>query len=152
MNNQAYNIWNHRVIYCSPGNYILLNSLLLLVFIILSVSTTCNAIAESSTDPFPLNRYTLDNGMKIWCQPRSDSRSVIIYAVVNVGSRYEDETNNGISHFIEHMVFTGTEKWDESEIKNFITKRGGKWNGFTGREKTYYYVETASDDFEYALD
>jgi len=90
--------------------------------------------------------------MKIWCQPRTDSRSIIVYLAVRAGSRYEDEINNGISHFVEHMVFTGTEKWGENEIKNFITRRGGKWNGYTGKENTYYYAEVSSEDLEYALE
>ena len=79
--------------------------------------------------PFELHRFTLKNGLKVWCQPRSDCKSVVLFFVIRTGSRYEVAANNGVSHFVEHMLFTGTKRWNENEIKNVITIRGGRWNG-----------------------
>jgi predicted Zn-dependent peptidase len=99
-----------------------------------------------------LQRHTLPNGLRIWCEPRPDSASVAALLVVRAGSRYETRANNGVSHFVEHMVFTGSERWSEPEIKSVITRRGGRWNGSTGRERTTYFAQVAVQDFDLALD
>lgn len=102
--------------------------------------------------PFPLTTYRLPNGMAVWCQPRPASTSVVALIAVRAGSRYEDTTNNGMSHFLEHLVFTGTERWDEEEVKEVITRRGGEWNAWTGVEDTMYYAHVAAEDVDTALD
>ena len=102
--------------------------------------------------PFPLTRYTLSNGLRLWVQPRADSQSVAAVLVLDAGSRYEAPANNGVSHFVEHMVFTGTERWSEEEIKQAITRRGGQWNGQTGSESTTYWANVAASDLDVALD
>ena len=61
--------------------------------------------------------FKLDNGLEMWVQPRPETPAVALRLMVRVGSRYETADNNGISHFVEHMVFTGSEKWDEAEIR-----------------------------------
>jgi len=103
-------------------------------------------------EPFSLYRRTLPNGLNIWVQPRSDSESVTALLVLRAGSRYEDLSNNGVSHFVEHMVFAGTERWTEQEIKDIITRRGGRWNGWTGSETTTYFAQMAAGDLDIALD
>ncbi len=102
--------------------------------------------------PFELHRFTLKNGLKVWCQPRSDCKSVVLFLVIRTGSRYEVAANNGVSHFVEHMLFTGTKRWNENEIKNLITKRGGRWNGWTGEEATIYCAEVSARDLDIAMD
>ncbi len=72
--------------------------------------------------------------------------------VVNAGSRYETLANNGVSHYVEHMVFTGSEHWSEEEIKEIITRRGGRWNGGTGLERTTYFAHVSAQDLDIALD
>lgn len=104
------------------------------------------------SEPFPLHRFTLPNGLRVWCQPRADSASVTALLVVGVGARQEDATNNGISHYVEHMLFTGTERWNEEEVKSIISRRGGNWNGWTSLEQTTYFAEVASQDIALALD
>jgi predicted Zn-dependent peptidase len=102
--------------------------------------------------PFTIERFSLDNGMQVWVQPREDSQSVAAMLVFRVGSRYEDRSQSGISHFVEHMLFTGTERWSEDEIKTAITRRGGHWNGWTGYERTTYFAQVSAQDTELALD
>ncbi len=106
----------------------------------------------AQAQPFPVYRYTLDNGLRLWVQPRADSESVATRLVVGVGSRYESRANNGISHYVEHLLFTGTERWSEDEIKQVITRQGGRWNGLTGLETTSYYAHVAAQDVDIALD
>ena len=121
---------------------------------LLTVMTMTPALASttSSGEPFHLQRYTLPNGLRVWLQPRTDSQSVTALFVIGAGSRYETPANNGISHFVEHMLFAGSERWSEEEIKDMITRRGGKWNGWTGTEATTYYAEVAASDLDLALD
>jgi predicted Zn-dependent peptidase len=102
--------------------------------------------------PFPLERYRLDNGLRIWCQPRPDSDSLAALLVVRAGSRFETPANNGVSHFVEHMVFTGSERWSESEIKDVLRRRGGQWNAWAGTERTAYLAQVRACDLRIALD
>jgi predicted Zn-dependent peptidase len=103
-------------------------------------------------EPFPLYRTTLPNGLGVWVQPRVDSPSVAALLVVKAGARYETQAKNGISHFLEHMLFTGTERWTESQVKEVIARRGGRYNGRTGLEHSYYYAHLPAEDVDVAID
>ena len=104
------------------------------------------------TRPFELYRFTLANGLRVWCQPRPDSTSVVAFLSMHVGERNETPANNGISHYLEHLLFVGTARWNEDEIKDMIAKRGGWWNGWTRTEETDYFAEMAAADFDIAMD
>lgn len=122
-------------------------------FIVAAVAKTQEMTSYTRQEaPFELHRFTLENGLRVWCQPRPDSKSVVVFLVVRVGVRNENTINNGISHYLEHMLFTGTERWNEDEIKDMIDKRGGYWNGWTGTESTMYFAELSAQDFELAMD
>ena len=114
-----------------------------------SVAEVANIADKESSG---VDRYRLNNGLEIWHEPRPGSQSVAVLAVVNVGSRYESAENNGISHFVEHMVFTGTEDLSEQAIKRMITRRGGQWNAWTSYEQTVYYAHLAAQDLGIALE
>jgi zinc protease len=101
---------------------------------------------------FDPTRFKLDNGLEVWVQPRAGTPAVALRLMVRVGSRYETADNNGISHFVEHMVFTGSEKWDEAEIKAVIDRLGGEWNGSTGYEGTWYQVDVRRDYMPQAME
>jgi predicted Zn-dependent peptidase len=107
----------------------------------------------SSHSVAAVQRFTLPNGLRVWIEPRPQTESVTVLAVLRAGSRYETLANNGISHFVEHMVFDGTEKWPtEEEVMDVITHRGGEWNGWTGEETTTYFVQLAQRHVEVAFD
>jgi predicted Zn-dependent peptidase len=109
-------------------------------------------VPSEQKEPFPLYRTTLPNGLRVWCQPRPDSNSVATLLVIDAGARDETPSNNGVSHFVEHMLFTGTERWSEEEIKEIISRRGGYWNGWTSIEQTTYFAHVAAQDLDLALD
>lgn len=97
-------------------------------------------------------RVKLDNGIRIVCERIPHVRSVSIGIWVGTGSRSENQTNNGISHFIEHMLFKGTDKRSAKEIADSIDSIGGQLNAFTGKECTCYYTKTLDTHAEIALD
>nr|WP_283163285.1 pitrilysin family protein [Sporolactobacillus mangiferae] len=96
-------------------------------------------------------KKVLPNGVRILLEPLSSVRSVSIGIWVGTGSRYENETNNGISHFIEHMLFKGTETRNAREIAEAFDKIGGQVNAFTSKESTCYYTKVMDKDARYAI-
>jgi predicted Zn-dependent peptidase len=97
-------------------------------------------------------RTTLDNGVRIVCEKIPYVRSVSIGIWVGTGSRNENRDNNGISHFIEHMLFKGTSRRSAKEIAESIDNIGGQLNAFTGKECTCYYTKTLDAHIDIALD
>lgn len=100
--------------------------------------------------------YTLDSlpsGLTVIRVPMPAVKSVTVLALVNVGSRYEEPRLWGISHFLEHMVFKGTEQYpDAQSLAAAVDAIGAKFNAFTSKEYTGYYVKAASKGMDLALD
>jgi len=97
-------------------------------------------------------RTKLDNGVRIVYEQIPYVRSVSIGIWVGTGSRYESRGNNGVSHFIEHLLFKGTENRTAREIADSIDSIGGQLNAFTGKECTCFYTKTLDTHAEIALD
>lgn len=97
-------------------------------------------------------KFTLKNGLRVVCEKIPYVRSVTVGIWVRTGSRNEDPINNGISHFIEHMLFKGTEKRSAKEIAESIDNIGGQLNAFTGKECTCYYAKTLDTHLDIAID
>jgi len=95
----------------------------------------------------------LDNGLRIFTTPMPHTRSVAVGIFTAVGSRYESEAERGISHFIEHMMFKGTERRPQpQQIAEAIERLGGVMNASTSREVTTYWVKVAHHHLPIALD
>lgn len=99
-----------------------------------------------------VNRTVLPNGIKIISQRIPHACSVTTGIWVVGGSRQERPEIGGVSHFIEHLLFKGTEKRTSFEIAREIDSIGGFLNAFTGREFVCYYVKSLADFFPKALD
>lgn len=98
-------------------------------------------------------RVTLDNGLRLVTAAMPHTRSVSISFFVGAGSRYETGEQAGISHFIEHVCFKGTEKRPTSaEICTVIEGVGGMLNAATDKELTIYWCKVAQSHFASALD
>ena len=94
-----------------------------------------------------------ESGLQIVRVPMSSVKSVTVLALVKVGSRYETSELGGISHFLEHMVFKGTEKYPTAQdVSVTVDAIGAEYNAFTSKEYTGYYVKSASKDVSIALD
>ena len=87
-----------------------------------------------------VQKSTLDNGLRIITEPMAGSRSASIGAWVAVGSRDEAPTLSGASHFLEHLLFKGTEDRSAREVAEMIDGVGGDMNAFTAREHTAFYA------------
>ena len=94
----------------------------------------------------------LSNGIKVVAEHVPFVQSVSLGVWVANGSRYEKEEENGISHFIEHMLFKGTEKRTAEQIAVEMDSVGGQLNAFTTREYTCFYAKTLNDYAEKAMD
>ena len=94
----------------------------------------------------------LSNGVKIVLEKMPYVRSVSFGIWVKNGSRHESESTNGISHFIEHMLFKGTEKRSAKDIADEMDAIGGQINAYTSKESTCYYTKTLDSHFDIALD
>ena len=102
---------------------------------------------------FMYQRFVLDNGLRVLISELPHTRSVTLTIHVAIGARYEEAAQSGISHFIEHMLFKGTEKRPSAqELALAIESLGGAFNAATGYELTNYWVKLAYQHFDTALD
>ncbi|MCX6785888.1 MAG: pitrilysin family protein [Candidatus Komeilibacteria bacterium] len=96
---------------------------------------------------------TLTNGLQLITAPRTDTQAVTVLVLVKVGSRYETEKLNGVSHFIEHLLFKGTAKRPTSlHISRELDGVGAEYNAFTAKDHTGYYIKVNKERLELALD
>lgn len=84
--------------------------------------------------------------------PMEGVESVATSVMVSVGSRYETQAINGVSHFLEHMVFKGTKKYPTTDDVNFIERMGGLQNAYTDIDITNYHNKVIAADWREALD
>jgi predicted Zn-dependent peptidase len=95
----------------------------------------------------------LDNGVRVVTGPMTGVKSASLILYYGVGSRFEDPTYQGVSHFLEHMLFKGTERRpDPLMISQAIESVGGILNAATGRESTNYWAKVPSTHFPLAFD
>lgn len=95
---------------------------------------------------------TLDNGFRVITDEVNSVESIGVGIWTGTGSRYEKEEENGIAHFLEHMIFKGTEKRTAVQIAEDIENVGGHFNAYTSREQTAYYVRLLSEYQDLGLD
>jgi len=93
-----------------------------------------------ASDQSSHEKTILDNGITVISEHIDSVRSVSIGIWVKTGSRAEHVTENGIAHFLEHMVFKGTEKRSPLKIAQSMESLGGSLNAFTGKEVTCFFA------------
>jgi len=99
------------------------------------------------------NKSTLSNGIRLITAPLKDAQTATIIAMFATGSRYETPEISGISHFLEHMFFKGTEKRPTTlDISKELDGVGAEFNAFTGKDHTGYYVKVAHEHLPLAID
>ena len=88
-----------------------------------------------------IRQSILNNGLKIITAERPQLETVSLGVWVNTGAASESAEDNGISHFIEHMVFKGTKKRNARQISEDIENVGGATNAYTSRHFTCFYAK-----------
>ena len=96
---------------------------------------------------------TLDNGLRVMLISDPEAEKSAAALDVYVGSGSDPEDRQGLAHFLEHMLFLGTDKYpDAGDYQRFIKENGGTHNAYTSFEHTNYYFEVQPDQFEPTLD
>lgn len=98
------------------------------------------------------HKTTLANGLIIVSESIPHYHSVSIGVWIRSGSRQENKNNNGIAHFLEHLMFKGTKRRSAREIARSLESVGGYLNAFTSKEQTCYYVEVLDSQLPRAVD
>lgn len=99
-----------------------------------------------------IDKKTLANGVRVITEKIPSVRSVAIGIWVGTGSKYETQNNNGISHFIEHMMFKGTETRSAKQIAESFDHIGGNVNAFTSKEYTCYFARVLDEHAPHAIE
>jgi secreted Zn-dependent insulinase-like peptidase len=110
-------------------------------------------VIKSPHDPRSYETLVLDNGLKVVLvsDPTTDKAAASLD--VNIGSGSDPEGREGLAHFLEHMLFLGTEKYPNSaEYKEFMAAHGGGDNAYTSYDHTNYFFDIDKDYLEPALD
>jgi len=97
--------------------------------------------------------YKLKNNATVILVPQKDTKSVTTLVMYPVGSRYETESLRGASHYVEHLMFKGTKKRENTlALTREIDRLGAEYNAFTGKEYTGYYIKTDATYTETSFD
>ena len=100
----------------------------------------------------PVYKTTLDNGLKVVTVELPHLHAGMLAAYVRVGSRHEGAANNGVSHFLEHLFFRGSEGYPEGRrLNSLVEDVGGSLNGVTTRDHGYYYTPVHPQRLEVPL-
>src|SRR6185295_16214699 len=92
------------------------------------------------------------NGLDIVAEVNPDSHSTAHGLFVKTGSRDEDASINGVSHFLEHMMFKGSSKYTWEDVNRIFDELGAKYNAFTSQEMTAYYANVLPEFTERAME
>ena len=102
--------------------------------------------------PLTFHYHQLPNGLDIVAERNSDAHSIAMGLFVKTGSRDEDPSVNGVSHFLEHMMFKGSSKYTWEDVNRIFDEIGAKYNAFTSQEMTAYYANVLPEFTERALE
>jgi predicted Zn-dependent peptidase len=102
--------------------------------------------------PLKFHYKQLPNGLDIVAEENPDSHSFAAGLFVKTGSRDEETNINGVSHFLEHMMFKGSEKYTWEDVNRIFDEIGARYNAFTSQEMTAYYANVLPEFTERAIE
>src|SRR6266436_1088240 len=105
-----------------------------------------------ATEPSHVSRTVLPGGLRVVTEFLPAVRSVALGIWVGVGSRDEDQTHAGATHYLEHLLFKGTRRRTALDISSELDAVGGELNAFTAKEYTCYYARVLDQDLPLAID
>lgn len=122
-------------------------------FVLLTSVAQAVEVIKSPRDDRRYEVIELDNSLKVALVSDPQLQQSAAALSVNVGSNANPRGREGLAHFLEHMLFLGTEKFPEvGEYQSFISANGGNHNAFTAYDNTTYFFDVKSDALEPALD
>src|SRR6187399_2312864 len=98
------------------------------------------------------HQTTLPNGLDIVAEINPDSHSFAAGLFVKTGARDEDMNINGVSHFLEHMMFKGSSKYTWEDVNRIFDEMGARYNAFTSQEMTAYYANVLPEFTDKAIE
>ncbi|MBC7784810.1 MAG: insulinase family protein [Burkholderiales bacterium] len=102
--------------------------------------------------PLTYKTHKLANGLTISAEINPDAHSIAAGFFVRAGSRDEPTLINGVSHFLEHMMFKGSEKYGWEDVNRIFDEIGARYNAFTSQEMTAYYANVIPEFTERAIE
>jgi predicted Zn-dependent peptidase len=102
--------------------------------------------------PLKFHYKQLANGLDIVAEENPDSYSLAAGLFVKTGARDEDPLINGVSHFLEHMMFKGSDKYTWEDVNRIFDELGARYNAFTSQEMTAYYANVLPEFTERAIE
>ncbi len=109
-------------------------------------------LATAATAPRNIRKTTLPNGLTVLTERMAHMRSVAMGVWVGTGSRDEAPAQNGLSHFVEHMVFKGTTTRDAKQLARETDAIGGNLDAFTGKETICFNIKVLDQNVDAAMD
>ena len=126
---------------------------IILLSLICLLSLTNTTLAENDAALVkPFQVFNLPNGQTVIIKEVHTNPIVTIDTWVKTGSINEDKSNNGVSHFLEHLLFKGTQKHPTGEIDRIMESTGAEFNAATSKDYTYFYLTTSSKYLNLALE
>ena len=98
-----------------------------------------------------IRAYTLPNGLRVYLKPIAGAPVVTTMVAYKVGSADENLDATGLSHYLEHLMFKGTEKIFPGDIDRVTLRNGGANNAYTGEDYTVFHFDFAADRWQHAL-
>ena len=134
-----------------------------LLAVLASFMVACGKDVAEPTVPVVVNKspndereyaaVTLDNGLQVLMVSDANTEKSAAALSVGVGAFSDPMDFQGMAHYLEHMLFMGSEKYpDPSEFSNLIALNSGEWNAFTKKESTNYHFQIAHSGLEKTLD
>lgn len=102
--------------------------------------------------PLTFHHEQLPNGLDVIAEVNPDSHSTALGLFVKTGSRDESMDMNGVSHFLEHMMFKGSDKYTWEDVNRIFDEMGARYNAFTSQEMTAYYANVLPEFTERAVE
>ncbi len=122
-------------------------------FILITVCAWCNGIEKSPLDQRDFDFQELENGIKVLFITDPSVKESAAAMRISVGSTQDPMEKQGLAHFLEHMLFIGSEDYPEvDQLQTFVAHHGGYTNAFTGLDRTQYYFSVNHDYFDTAVD
>lgn len=117
-------------------------------FILVAAILVCGNVVWAAN----AQMYKLDNGQTVVVQEVKNNPIVTIDTWIKTGSIDEDDSNNGVAHFLEHLFFKGTKNHAPGEFDKILETKGAITNAATSKDFTHYYVTIPSKDFDLAME